>query len=94
MPLYTYIEQFKMAQVQPGDITGVYYIIIAGLPWNCSWQRLKDVCKNQQPDGRCIPIDHVHVYPDETNGWVRVKGKQNFLKMMGVYTVSAVRVSC
>jgi hypothetical protein len=70
-------------QVQPGDVTGYYYIIVCGLPWNCSWKRLKDVCKNQQPDGTSIDVDHVHVYPDETNGWVRVKGKQNFLKMMG-----------
>jgi hypothetical protein len=29
------------------------------LPWNCSWQKLKDFCKNEQPDGTCLEIDHV-----------------------------------
>lgn len=73
-----------MEYVEPGDVTGSYYIIVSGLPWNCTWQRLKDFCKNQQQDGTCLEIDHVHVYPGETNGWVRVKGKQNYLRMMGV----------
>jgi hypothetical protein len=69
-----------MPHVPAGNITGVYYIVVAGLPWACSWQRLKDFARNQQPDGRCIEIDHAMVYPDSTDGWVRVKGKENFLK--------------
>jgi hypothetical protein len=77
-------------QVQPGNVTGTFYIIVAGLPWNCSWQRLKDFARNQQPDGTCIDIDHAHVYPDaangsSTNGWVRVKGRTNFLNAMSMF---------
>ena len=48
-----------MEMVPPGDVTGYYYIIVAGLPWNCSWQKLKDICKDQQPDGTCLEVDHV-----------------------------------
>lgn len=72
-----------MPDVQPGDVTGVYYIVVAGLPWNCSWQKLKDFCRNQQRDGSFIDIDHAYVYPESTDGWARVKGKKNFLKAMG-----------
>ena len=69
-----------MPHVPAGNITGVYYIVVAGLPWACSWQRLKDFARNLQPDGKCIEIDHAMVYPDSTDGWVRVKGRENFLK--------------
>lgn len=69
-----------MPRVPAGNLTGVYYIVVAGLPWSCSWQRLKDFARNQQPDGKCIDIDHAMVYPDSTDGWVRVNGRENFLK--------------
>lgn len=73
-----------MPKVKPGDETGIYYIIVAGLPWQCTWQRLKDFARNVQADGTCIDIDHAMVYPDyPTNGWVRVKGKDNFHKALG-----------
>ncbi|KAH8780407.1 hypothetical protein BGZ57DRAFT_726552, partial [Hyaloscypha finlandica] len=72
-----------MPLVPAGDETGDYYIIVAGLPWNLSWQKLKDFARNQQPDGSYIEIDHAMIYPqNQTNGWVRVKGKENFLRAL------------
>ena len=67
-----------MPQVPAGDVTGIYYIIVAGLPWSFSWQRLKDFARNQRADGSVIEIDHALVYPASTDGWVRVRGKENF----------------
>jgi hypothetical protein len=75
-----------MSPVPPGDQTGIYYIIVAGLPWQCSWQKLKDFARNQQPDGSWIEVDHAMVYPDTTNGWVRVKGRSDFLKVLGMFS--------
>jgi hypothetical protein len=72
-----------MPQVPAGNLTGLYYIVVAGLPWQCSWQRLKDFARDQQPDGSCTEIDHALVYPDSTSGWVRVKGIENFRNVMG-----------
>jgi hypothetical protein len=75
----------NMPLVPAGDETGDYYIIVAGLPWNCSWQRLKDFARNQQLDGSYIEVDHAMIYPhNQTNGWVRVKGKDNFLRALGM----------
>ena len=74
-----------LVQVQPGNITGIFYIMVANLPWNCSWKKLKDFARNQQVDGTGIEIDHAHVYPDgTTSGWVRVKGRKNFIEAMGM----------
>jgi hypothetical protein len=74
-----------MPLVPAGDETGDYYIIVAGLPWNLSWQKLKDFARNQQPDGSYIEIDHAMIYPqNQTNGWVRVRGKENFLRALGM----------
>jgi hypothetical protein len=76
---------YNMPLVPAGDETGDYYIIVAGLPWNLSWQKLKDFARNQQPDGSYIEIDHAMIYPqNQTNGWVRVKGKENFLRALGM----------
>lgn len=72
-----------MPRVPAGNITGIYYIVVAGLPWQCSWQRLKDFARNQQADGTCFDIDHAMVYPDSTDGWVRVKGIDIFKKTLG-----------
>ncbi|KAE9378686.1 hypothetical protein N431DRAFT_292982, partial [Stipitochalara longipes BDJ] len=72
-----------MPLVPAGDETGEYYIPICGLPWNTSWQKLKDFARNQKPDGTYIEIDHAMVYPhNQTDGWVRVKGKDNFLRAL------------
>ncbi|CAG8972285.1 hypothetical protein HYALB_00001683 [Hymenoscyphus albidus] len=66
---------------EPGDSTGIYYIIVAGLPWNCSWQELKDFARHL-PGGSKINVDHVVVYKGLTNGWVRVKDKKSFKKAL------------
>ncbi|PMD36996.1 hypothetical protein L207DRAFT_433688 [Hyaloscypha variabilis F] len=72
-----------MPLVPAGDETGEYYIIVCGLPWNTSWQKLKDFARNQQPDGTYIEIDHAMIYPqNQTNGWVRVRGKDSFLRAL------------
>lgn len=75
-------------KVPPGDETGLYYIIIANLPWQCSWQRLKDFARNQQADGLCLNVDHAVVYPGTTNGWVRIKGKEDFHNALGSHLSS------
>jgi hypothetical protein len=72
-----------MPRVPAGDSTGIYHIPICALPWNCSWQKLKDFAKNQQADGSCIDVDLAVVYPDSTNGHIKVVGKENFSKAMG-----------
>lgn len=71
-----------MAPVPPGNQTGFYYIIVAGLPFQCSWQRLKDFARDQQADGLYINIDHALVYPESTDGWVRVRGKSDFQRVL------------
>jgi hypothetical protein len=81
-----------MSPVPAGDLTGIYYIIIAGLPWQTSWQKLKDFARNQQPDGSWLEVDHAFVYPDSTNGWVRVKGKADFLKVLGMPSCSCEKL--
>lgn len=73
----------KMSPIAPGNETGIYYIPVAGLPWNCSWQKLKDFARNHQEDGSYINVDHTFVIDDSTNGWVRVKGKAEFHKALG-----------
>jgi len=77
--------------VPPGNKTGVYYIIIAGLPFRCSWQDLKDFARNRLDDGTYINIDHAMVYPKSTDGWVRVKGKTAFLKAFSKLDLSLER---
>ena len=82
-----------LVQVQPGNVTGIFYIMVANLPWKCSWQKLKDFARDQQADGTWIEIDHAHVYPDgTTSGWVRVKGRENFNKAMGMFLLSLERI--
>jgi hypothetical protein len=76
-----------MTHVPPGNETGAYYILLAGLPWQCSWQMVKDFARNKQPDGTCITIEHAVVYSSagssRTNGWVRVRGIDNFRQVLG-----------
>ncbi|KAI0879264.1 hypothetical protein GGS24DRAFT_235177 [Hypoxylon argillaceum] len=56
----------------PGNETGYYYIPIANLPWQTSWQELKDhvriVCS----------VEHVEINEDSTSGHVILKGRANF----------------
>jgi hypothetical protein len=72
-----------MTTVPPGDETGLYYIVIANLAWNCSWQRLKDFARNQQPDGSSVNVETALIYQNTTNGWVSIRGREHFLSAMG-----------
>ncbi|TEY35763.1 hypothetical protein BOTCAL_0581g00010 [Botryotinia calthae] len=71
-----------MPQVLPGDVTGLYYILVSNLPWSCSWQILKDFARKHNSEGKCLAIEHAQVYPGSTCGWVTVRGKEDFLKAL------------
>ncbi|PFH55387.1 hypothetical protein XA68_18440 [Ophiocordyceps unilateralis] len=62
-----------MRDVPPGDETGIYYIIISGLPFGTIWQLLKDWLRQAGCD-----VDHIEVFQKSTSGWVRLVGKHNF----------------
>jgi hypothetical protein len=68
--------------IPPGNRTGTYYIVVAGLPWNTSWQSLKDFAKRVS-DGTQVNIDYAMVYPGSTDGWVRIIGLKSFRKVLG-----------
>ncbi|KAH8663411.1 hypothetical protein BGZ60DRAFT_432572 [Tricladium varicosporioides] len=69
-------------RVPPGFLTGLFYIVVSGLPWNTSWQDLKDYSRGPLDDGSFLTIDCVMVYPGTTDGWVRVWGREEFLKVL------------
>ncbi|TGO82737.1 hypothetical protein BPOR_0768g00010 [Botrytis porri] len=71
-----------MPQVLPGDVTGLYYILVSNLPWSCTWQILKDFARKHDSEGHCLAIEHAQVYPGSTCGWVTVHGKEDFLKAL------------
>ncbi|KAI2637300.1 hypothetical protein GGS21DRAFT_470009 [Xylaria nigripes] len=58
--------------VPPGNQTGYYYIPIANLPWQTSWQELKDHVRTV-----CF-VEHVQINEDSTSGHVVLKGRANF----------------
>ncbi|KAF3768344.1 hypothetical protein M406DRAFT_71397 [Cryphonectria parasitica EP155] len=53
----------------PGNQTGVYYIPISNLPFNTSWQQIKDFVRQG------CEVDHVEFFRKSTSGWVRLKGR-------------------
>ncbi|KAI0448022.1 hypothetical protein F4803DRAFT_545545 [Xylaria telfairii] len=55
----------------PGDETGYYYIPIANLPWQTSWQELKDHVRT------VCSVEHVEIN-DTTGGHVILRGRANF----------------
>ncbi|KAL2213600.1 hypothetical protein CC79DRAFT_1327504 [Sarocladium strictum] len=67
-------EMTFQADVGPGDVTGVYYITICNLPFETSWQQLKDWLRPH------CEVDHIEVFKTSTSGWVRLRGKRNFDK--------------
>ncbi|KAF7934309.1 uncharacterized protein EAE97_008669 [Botrytis byssoidea] len=71
-----------MPQVLPGDVTGLYYILVSNLPWSCTWQILKDFARKHDSEGHCLAIEHAQVYPGSTCGWVTVRGKEDFVKAL------------
>ncbi|KAM0125114.1 hypothetical protein ACHAO1_010771 [Botrytis cinerea] len=74
-----------MPQVLPGDVTGLYYILVSNLPWSCTWQILKDFARKSDSKGKCLAIEHAQVYPGSTCGCVTVRGKDDFLKALRKY---------
>ncbi|KAI0025037.1 hypothetical protein F4780DRAFT_491252 [Xylariomycetidae sp. FL0641] len=59
-------------QVAPGYQTNIYYILVSNLPFDTSWQQLKDHVRTVCEVGR------VEVFNDSTCGWVQVHGRENF----------------
>ncbi|PHH63578.1 hypothetical protein CDD81_5670 [Ophiocordyceps australis] len=62
-----------MKDVPPGDETGIYYILVSGLPFGTIWQLLKDWLR----EGGC-QVDHIEIFQKSTSGWIRLIGKDNF----------------
>ncbi|KAL3952887.1 hypothetical protein ACCO45_012830 [Purpureocillium lilacinum] len=62
-----------MRDVDSGDDSGVYYLLISSLPFGTRWQAFKDWVR----EGGC-EVDHVEVFQKSTNGWVRLIGRENF----------------
>ncbi|KAI1116086.1 hypothetical protein F5Y14DRAFT_85787 [Nemania sp. NC0429] len=56
----------------PGNETGYYYIPVANLPWQTSWQELKDHVRT------VCSVEHVEINEDSTSGHVVLKGRANF----------------
>ncbi|KAI1276521.1 hypothetical protein F5Y07DRAFT_399254 [Xylaria sp. FL0933] len=56
----------------PGSETGYYHIPIANLPWQTSWQELKDHVRT------VCSVEHVEINEDSTSGHVVLKGRANF----------------
>ncbi|KAK7225943.1 hypothetical protein V2G26_013946 [Clonostachys chloroleuca] len=68
------LPETRMKMVDPGVVTGVYYITFCNIPPHVPWQQLKrhiaQVCE----------VDRVEIFPASTSGWVRLKGHHNFEK--------------
>ncbi|OAA43142.1 Nucleotide-binding, alpha-beta plait [Metarhizium rileyi] len=66
-----------MADVEPGEKTGVYYMPICNdnqLPFGTSWQDFKDWLRAD------CDVDHVELFQSSTSGWIRLRGEDNFNK--------------
>ncbi|KAI0010155.1 hypothetical protein F4779DRAFT_616885 [Xylariaceae sp. FL0662B] len=58
--------------VPPGSQTNLYHIIVSNLPWQTSWQQLKDHVRT------VCNVERVEVFNDSTSGWVAVRGRDNY----------------
>ncbi|KAI1078412.1 hypothetical protein F5B20DRAFT_582332 [Whalleya microplaca] len=58
--------------VPPGSQTNLYHIIVSNLPWQTSWQQLKDHVRT------VCNVERVEVFNDSTSGWVAVRGRENY----------------
>ncbi|KXJ94238.1 hypothetical protein Micbo1qcDRAFT_159302 [Microdochium bolleyi] len=72
LPYQVPINGTYQKRIPPGSQTNLYYILLSNLPWQTSWQQLKDhvrvVC----------PVERVEVFNESTTGWVSVRGRDNF----------------
>ncbi|KAI2639729.1 hypothetical protein GGS26DRAFT_587178 [Hypomontagnella submonticulosa] len=59
-------------KVPPGNQTNVYYILVSNLPWQTSWQQLKDHVRTVSA------VERVEVFNESTSGWVSVRGRENY----------------
>ncbi|TFB06438.1 hypothetical protein CCMA1212_001578 [Trichoderma ghanense] len=66
----------SLKDVQPGDKTGEYHITFCNLPFNTTWQEMKDWISAS------CPVDYIEVFPTSCSGWLRVKGKDDFEKAL------------
>ncbi|KAK4083517.1 uncharacterized protein Triagg1_1179 [Trichoderma aggressivum f. europaeum] len=62
----------SLKNVEPGNMTGDYYILFSNLPFNSTWQQVKDWVSAS------CDVDFVEVFPVSSSGWIRLKGKSNF----------------
>ena len=82
-----------MPYMPSGELSGVYYIPVSGLPWSCTWQTLKDFTRGPDREGAQINVDRAYVFPGTTDGYIIVKGKDNFDKALGEFPNRGVK-SC
>ncbi|KAI1096328.1 hypothetical protein F5B19DRAFT_488294 [Rostrohypoxylon terebratum] len=59
-------------KVLPGNKTNVYYILVSNLPWQTSWQQLKDHVRT------VCAVERVEIFNESTSGWVSVRGRENY----------------
>ncbi|KAI1464675.1 uncharacterized protein F4812DRAFT_466915 [Daldinia caldariorum] len=59
-------------KVSPGNQTNIYYILVSNLPWQTSWQQLKDHVRTVSA------VERVEVFNESTSGWVSVRGRENY----------------
>ncbi|KAI5864467.1 hypothetical protein GGS23DRAFT_604120 [Durotheca rogersii] len=60
------------SKVAPGIQTNLYYILVSNLPWQTSWQQLKDHVRS------VCAVERVEVFNESTSGWVSVWGRENY----------------
>lgn len=72
------INNTKCVKVPPGNETGLYYILLSNLPFQTSWQQLKDHVR------AVCPVERVEVFNESTTGWVMVRGRENFDAALGL----------
>ncbi|KAK7923087.1 hypothetical protein PG985_007158 [Apiospora marii] len=66
------INNTVQVSVPPGDQTGLYYILISNLPWQTSWQQVKDHVRT------VCAVERVEIFNESTSGWVSVRGRESF----------------
>lgn len=52
---------------------------------NAKWQHIKDFLRKGG-----VQMDNVEVFPQSNTGWVRLYGKTNYTKAMGMYSEAMV----
>ena len=58
-----------LQDMNPADMDGYLQ-----LPFHATWQELKDFVR------QVVDVEHVAIFPKSTSGWVKIKGRENFVK--------------